>query len=403
MSELVRLGDHVLKIGSGQTPSGGHASYLQTGVPLIRSQNVLMGCFSSQGLAYISEEQDMAMSGSRVFPGDVLLNITGASVGRVCVAPAAHLPANVNQHVCIIRCKDTLRPEYLAYVLASARLQNFIWDSQAGATRQALTKQMIEEFRIPWVEDDRQRQIVRDLSSQLAAAADARQAVQAQLKDVALLANKLRDQAMMDLSAFQRVPVEKVLQGIEAGKSFQTSERLASDKELGVLKVSAVSWGEFKPREAKAVEGDYVPDDRHRIRKGDVIVSRANTIALVGAVVRAERDYPQRLLSDKTLRLILDTTQCDPDYFVEALRLPEARSHIEANATGSSDSMRNIAQGALAATPIPLPDIDEQRRLAKHMQGVSRELAALRASIQARMDEIEQLPARLLAQVFDTL
>lgn len=208
---------------------------------------------------------------------------------------------------------------------------------------------------------------------------------------------------MMDLGAFRRVPVEKVLQGIEAGKSFQTSERLASDKELGVLKVSAVSWGAFKPQEAKAVEGNYTPDDRHRIRKGDVIVSRANTIALVGAVVRAERDYPQRLLSDKTLRLLLDTTQCDPDYFVEVLRLPEARAHIEANATGSSDSMRNIAQGALAATPIPLPDIDEQRRLAKHMQGVNRELTALRASIQARMDEIEQLPARLLAQVFDTL
>ncbi len=207
----------------------------------------------------------------------------------------------------------------------------------------------------------------------------------------------------MDLDAFRRVRLEDLLQCIDAGKSFQTSERLASERELGVLKVSAVSWGEFKPGEAKAIDGDYTPDDRHRIRKGDVIVSRANTIALVGAVVRAERDYPQRLLSDKTLRLILDTMQCDPDYFVEALRLPEARAHIEANATGSSDSMRNISQGALAATPIPLPEIHEQRRLAKHMQAVNQELTALRASIQTRLDHIEQLPARLLAQVFDAL
>ena len=362
-----------------------------------------MGSFSSQGLAYISKEQDMAMPGSRVLPGDVLLNITGASIGRVCMAPEAILPANVNQHVCIIRCKDTLLPEYLAYVLASSSLQRFIWDSQAGATRQALTKQMIEEFEIPWVDIDQQRKIVSRLKLDLAAVEDARQAVQAQLKEVALLTNKLRDQAMMDLDAFRRVYIGDLLQGIEAGKSFQTSERLASERELGVLKVSAVSWGEFKPGEAKAIDGDYTPDDRHRIRKGDVIVSRANTIALVGAVVRAERDYPQRLLSDKTLRMMLDTTQCDPDYFVEALRLPEARAHIEANATGSSDSMRNISQGALTATPIPLPEIHEQRRLAKRMQAINHELTALRASIQIRLDHVEQLPARLLAQVFDAL
>jgi type I restriction enzyme S subunit len=84
MNNLIRLGDHTTKVGSGQTPSGGYRSYSQTGIPLIRSQNVLMGAFSNEGLVYISQTIDDSMSGSRVLCGDVLLNITGASIGRVC-------------------------------------------------------------------------------------------------------------------------------------------------------------------------------------------------------------------------------------------------------------------------------------------------------------------------------
>src|SRR5438552_17992015 len=83
----VRLGDHVLKVGSGVTPKGGQASYVARGTPLIRSQNVHMNRFLCEGLAYITAEQDADMEGSRVEPNDVLLNITGASIGRVCVVP----------------------------------------------------------------------------------------------------------------------------------------------------------------------------------------------------------------------------------------------------------------------------------------------------------------------------
>src|SRR5438105_4960584 len=110
----VRLGDHVTKIGSGLTPLGGHAAYKLSGIPLIRSQNVLMNQFSREGLAYISYEQDAEMDGSRVQAGDVLLNITGASIGRVCLVPAEVCPANVNQHVCIIRTNGSIIPDFLA-------------------------------------------------------------------------------------------------------------------------------------------------------------------------------------------------------------------------------------------------------------------------------------------------
>ena len=82
-----RLGDITTKIGSGFTPLGGHATYKSSGIPLIRSQNVLINSFTTDGLAFISKEQDDEMKSSRVQSGDVLLNITGASIGRVCARP----------------------------------------------------------------------------------------------------------------------------------------------------------------------------------------------------------------------------------------------------------------------------------------------------------------------------
>lgn len=163
-----RLGDVTTKIGSGITPRGGQSNYVDTGVPLIRSQNVHLLRFAPEGLAFITAEQDSAMKLSRVEPGDILLNITGASIGRVCVVPAERCPANVNQHVAILRSKpDRLLPEFLAGFLASPQFQDSILFSQAGATRQALTKQMIEEFEVPTPDIKEQQPIVDTLSERL--------------------------------------------------------------------------------------------------------------------------------------------------------------------------------------------------------------------------------------------
>ncbi len=145
----VRLGDHTTKVGSGITPLGGQMAYLPSGVSLVRSQNVHMNRFARAGLVFISAEQDAEMESSRVYPDDVLLTITGASIGRVCVIPPELCPANVNQHVSIIRCDGSIYPGFLSYYMSTPDFQKFIMNTQAGATRQALTKTLIEEFQIP--------------------------------------------------------------------------------------------------------------------------------------------------------------------------------------------------------------------------------------------------------------
>jgi len=147
-----RLGDCCEKIGSGATPKGGKEAYLDFGpVHLIRSQNVHNEGFSSSGLAYISEEQAQKLDNVKVETGDVLLNITGDSVARVCQALNHFLPARVNQHVAIIRPKSSVfDARYLRYFLASPIQQDFMLGlASAGATRNALTKVMIESFEVP--------------------------------------------------------------------------------------------------------------------------------------------------------------------------------------------------------------------------------------------------------------
>jgi len=120
-----RLGAITTKIGSGATPRGGEESYKETGTPLIRSMNVHDWGFKEAKLARIDNIQAAQLSNVVVERDDVLLNITGASVARCCVAPEELLPARVNQHVSIIRPrKDEISSAFLQYLLISQTYKN---------------------------------------------------------------------------------------------------------------------------------------------------------------------------------------------------------------------------------------------------------------------------------------
>ncbi len=148
----VTLGEVCTKIGSGATPRGGRDVYLEQGpYALIRSQNVHNDGFHRDGLAFIGEHHATELKGVEVFEGDVLLNITGDSVARVCQVARDVLPARVNQHVAIIRPSyDHLDAGYLRYHLVSPETQALLlsW-AGSGGTRNALTKGMIESLEVP--------------------------------------------------------------------------------------------------------------------------------------------------------------------------------------------------------------------------------------------------------------
>ena len=160
-SKLRRLADLTTLISSGSTPKGGSEVYLPQGpVMLIRSQNVRMNQLSLEEVAYITDEIDSNMPRARVQFGDVLLNITGASIGRVSSFELKHVRANVNQHVCIIRSiPEVLYYKYLSHLIATSEFQTEIDRLQHGGTRQALTFSQIADFKIPLPSISEQRRI----------------------------------------------------------------------------------------------------------------------------------------------------------------------------------------------------------------------------------------------------
>lgn len=281
-------------------------------------------------------------------------------------------------------------PEYLFLFLRNANLP------VDGYGRHS---KYLKELAVPNIDRNKQRRIATRLKTQLAEVETARQAAQAQAQEVALLRSCIIAETFEVVDA-QAIVLGNVIRGIQAGKSFQTSEILAQPNELGVLKVSAISWSNFRPEQTKALNSDYQPKDHHRVCKDDFIISRANTKELVGAVVLVDRDYPTRLLSDKTLRLVIDEEKASKEYLLYALRTPMARKHIEHFATGTSDSMRNISQGVITGIPIVLPSLPEQRRIAAKLKEQLTEIDTLENSSKAALEDINRLPSRVLAQAF---
>jgi type I restriction enzyme S subunit len=148
--EACRLGFLVNKIGSGKTPSGGAQNYQSEGVMLIRSQNVYDDGLRLDDVAFIDEETDEQMAGSRVQPNDVLLNITGASLGRCSVVPLDFQKANVNQHVCIIRPNPVrVDATFVQLAVTTQFVKAQIFADEVGSSREGLNFPQVRDLKIP--------------------------------------------------------------------------------------------------------------------------------------------------------------------------------------------------------------------------------------------------------------
>ena len=161
---MTRLGDVCEKIGSGATPRGGKEAYKDAGIPIIRSQNIHDWVFQPDGLAFLDDEQAESLSNVEVRSNDVLLNITGDSVARACIVPSERIPARVNQHVAIVRAGKEINPTYLLASLQSKKT-TLLSLASSGATRNALTKRMIENLDIDLPSREMQDSIAQVLDS----------------------------------------------------------------------------------------------------------------------------------------------------------------------------------------------------------------------------------------------
>jgi type I restriction enzyme S subunit len=156
--------------------------------------------------------------------------------------------------------------------------------------------------------------------------------------------------------------VDSLIQGITAGRSFKCEERPPQGTEFGVVKVSAVTWGVFNENESKTCLAGSPWVEEFRVRSGDFLFSRANTIELVGACVIVGPVDRRLMLSDKILRF----EYIDPllkEWLLIVLRSIWGRSEIERLATGNQESMRNIGQDRIRRIHVPLAPRSEMQRI----------------------------------------
>lgn len=160
----VRLGEITNRIGSGSTPRGGKSAYTDSGYPFLRSQNIWNHGLELRDVAYIPESTHQKMANTVVVPDDILLNITGASLGRCSIYPEGLGEANVSQHVTIIRLTASELKEYMHFCILSPYVQSLIWSRQVGMAREGLSKKVLELFEIPLPPKNERNSIVAKIN-----------------------------------------------------------------------------------------------------------------------------------------------------------------------------------------------------------------------------------------------
>ncbi|CAI3100191.1 Type-1 restriction enzyme EcoKI specificity protein [Acinetobacter oleivorans] len=155
-------------VGSGKTPKGGAEVYIDEGIIMIRSQNVYDDRLRLEDVVHITDEADQGQINTRVHEDDVLLNITGASLGRVSIVPKGIPLANVNQHVCILRpIQDLILPEFLHLIMQSHYAKSLIKSEENGTSREGLTFEQIKAMIFALPSLDEQKEICEYIKAEL--------------------------------------------------------------------------------------------------------------------------------------------------------------------------------------------------------------------------------------------
>lgn len=391
----IRLGDHVTKIGSGITPRGGHTTYLNSGIPLIRSQNVHMNRFEMLGLAYISSEQDNLMKLSRVIKDDVLLNITGASIGRVCVVPYDLCPANVNQHVSIIRSDGSFEPNFLSFYISTPDFQKYILDTEAGATRQALTKSLIENFIIPLPPLEEQKRIVAILNEKMAAIEKARAATLAQIEAAKALPAAYLRQVFdsPEAQTWERKTISELCHNVSDGTHFTPTYL---PKGVPFLSVTNV-------RETGLIFDGcrYISEEEHQFlckrckpEKGDVLYTKVGTTGIAKAI-----DIDKEFSIFVSVALLKIKPKILPEYMEKVLNAPICRVQAANLTQGAAN--RNLVIQDLKKIIMPVPSLERQKQIVIFLQDRMTKVTKLQKFLQEQLEAINAFPAAILKQAFN--
>lgn len=399
--EVRKLKDVTTKIGSGATPKGGQSSYIESGISLIRSMNVYDQGFVENKLAFINDEQATKLNNVEIQEGDVLLNITGASVARCCIVPKEYLPARVNQHVSIIRPKkNVLNEKFIHYSLISESSKSkLLGIGEQGSTRQAITKAQIESFNIAFPSSlKEQKQIVAILDKAFAKIDQAKANVEKNLENTKeLFQSKLNEifsqkgegweeKKLGDLAAFRN------------GLNYTKSSSGESIKIVGVGNFKKNFYVPLSDLDRVIMEGNLRDSDA--LRNGDILAVRSNgNPELIGRCMLAEGVNEKISHSGFTIRVRLTTESVYPSFLCYFLKSTKAKRQLIDSGTGIS--IKSLNQGSLASLLFSIPTtIEKQKKIVQELLDLSELVTKMKTTYEFKLTALEELKKSLLEKAF---
>jgi type I restriction enzyme, S subunit len=397
----------VSKIGSGKTPKGGSEVYVDSGVMLLRSQNIYDDGLRLKDVVFITDDADLEQAFSRVFASDVLLNITGASIGRVSLIPNNLGRTNVNQHVCIFRPQqEKVLPKYLYFLLCSQPAKEQILYCENGTSREGLNFQQAGNltFAVPPLEE--QKTIARFLDYKTAQI-DALIAKKASLlKKLAEKRSALISQAVTK-GLDPKVPMQdsgvEWLGEIPAHWEVLPLKRLADildckhktvsfvDNGLPVASIAQVHGFYLDISSSKQTTEEEFSDmieGGRKPREGDIIFSRNATVG-AAALVRA-RDY---FCMGQDVCLVRPKG-LDPIFLNYCFRSEFVEVQIDAALLGATFKRINVEK--VKNLLVCFPNIIEQKQISCFIENQTVKIDEQQKKVEQAIDRLKEYRTALI-------
>ena len=380
--KVVPLGE-IAEIVSGATPKTGDESLwggeILWATPADLSK--LEGPYIGSTPRTITEA-GLKSCAAQVLPAGSVLLSSRAPIGHVAINTQ---PMATNQGFkSLVPKPDVVDAKYLYHWLRANT--SYLQGLGNGATFKEISKAVVSKVEVPLPPLDEQRRIATILDQ----ANDIRTKHRQVVDHLAGLAEAIfldmfgdPDQALASGSAVRFGEVAD----LQGGRNLVADDQ-DSVSEFRVLKISSVTYGDFKPSESKALPAGYVPPADHLVRQGDLLISRANTAELVGAVAYVQDEPSNLVLPDKVWRFVWRNPDSVPLYYRSLFRTPSVRRRISQLASGTGGSMKNISKAKLVELELPAVTPEQQREFARRVGAVPRpahsEVDELLSSLQSR-------------------
>jgi type I restriction enzyme S subunit len=336
-------------------------------------------------------DEGLRSCSTNLLPVGSVLYSTRATIGKMAIAK---VPMATNQGFNNLIAGPAIYNRYLAYAV-----HFFTPDISllAGSTTfKEVSRSSLRGFKIPVPPISEQHRIVELLDEADCVRRLRREADSKAARILPALFRKMFGEPAANSKGWQEKALAEVIASIDAGWSSQSEPRPCRDGEFGVLKVSSVTSGLFRPEEHKAVPRVDASRALIKPKRGDLLFSRANTRELVAAACVVEDDFPNLFLPDKLWRLTPVQGAASTLFLKELFWCDGIRDNFRALSSGSSGSMLNISQDAVLRTVVPLPPFDLQMRY----ENLAWSVMHIASQARRRSDEIEGIWANLLQRAF---